>query len=70
MRPEVGDAGPSVVYFVRGSATGECTVTVTFTDGTPEQVEHYTFVGRERDCCEKICVKGGGAYTQGYSSSP
>ena len=55
-----GDGGLNYLYHVKGRARGDCTVTVTFADGSPPQVEKYTFIGPNNDCCKNVCVRGGG----------
>ena len=57
-----GDGGLDYLYHVKGSARGGCTVTVTFSDGGPPQVEKYAFIGPNNECCRDVCVQGGGIH--------
>ena len=52
------DGGPSQVFMVVGHAQGNCTVTVTFSDGADPLVAEYRFVGGHDNCCNEICVIG------------
>ena len=54
------DGGPSQVFMVVGHAHGNCTVTVTFSDGADPQVEQYRFGGPINNCCNEICAIGAG----------
>ena len=57
------DAGLSYLYRVKGHARGQCTVTVTFSDNGPPQIQTYNFVaGPGNYCCESICAEGGGIW--------
>jgi len=53
------DAGPSHSYRVVSQNPGECTVTVTFSDGCEPEVFEFVFGGPIDNCCSEACARGG-----------
>lgn len=56
------DGGITAQFVVTGNAPGACTVSVTYTDGSPPEDAEFTFVtGPIQYCCEALCAKMVGA---------
>ena len=59
---KASDGGVTAHFVVTGTAPGTCTVTVTYSDGSPPEDAQFSFVnGPIQYCCEAVCAKTAGA---------
>lgn len=52
---ELEDGVRALEYRIYGERLGDCTVTVTFSDGCEPFSATFSFVGARDNCCEEVC---------------